>query len=61
LPGGAPGDTASTTSSAIATVTSSGVSFTGPNGRNYVLGSTGGEQRVMGDKSWTWLLFGPMA
>jgi phospholipid/cholesterol/gamma-HCH transport system substrate-binding protein len=61
LPGGAPGDTASTTSSAIATVTGSGVSFTGPNGRNYVLGSTGGEQRVMGDKSWTWLLFGPMA
>jgi phospholipid/cholesterol/gamma-HCH transport system substrate-binding protein len=61
LPGGAPGDTASTSASAIATVTSSGASFTGPNGHRYVLGSTGGEQRVLGDKSWTYLLFGPMA
>jgi phospholipid/cholesterol/gamma-HCH transport system substrate-binding protein len=61
LPGGAPSRDGTTNSAALATVTGSGVSFTAPNGRNYVLGSTGGEQRVLGDRSWTWLLFGPMA
>ena len=28
---------------------------------DYVLGSTGGAQRVLGDRSWTWLLFGPLS
>jgi phospholipid/cholesterol/gamma-HCH transport system substrate-binding protein len=27
----------------------------------YVLGSTGGQQQLLGDKSWMWLLFGPMS
>lgn len=67
LPGGASSGSSgaaasgSNAASAIATVTGSDVSFTGPDGRRYVLGSTGGEQRVLGDRSWTWLLFGPMA
>jgi phospholipid/cholesterol/gamma-HCH transport system substrate-binding protein len=61
LPGGAPSADLDVSPSALATVTGSGVSFTASNGRNYVLGSTGGEQRVLGDRSWTWLLFGPMA
>jgi phospholipid/cholesterol/gamma-HCH transport system substrate-binding protein len=51
LPGGTP----------LGTVTSAGVSFTGPDGKDYLLGSTGGEQRVLGNGSWTWLLFGPLA
>ena len=45
----------------MATVTSSGVVVHRAERQPYVLGSTGGEQRVLGDKSWTWLLFGPMA
>jgi phospholipid/cholesterol/gamma-HCH transport system substrate-binding protein len=45
----------------LATVSSSGVSFTGANGETYLLGSTGGEQQVLGDQSWKYLLFGPMA
>lgn len=61
LPGGAPGPTVSSASTALATVTGSGVSFTAPNGRQYVLGATGGQQQVLGDNSWRWLLFGPMA
>jgi phospholipid/cholesterol/gamma-HCH transport system substrate-binding protein len=61
LPGGAPAHHVRTSSSSLGTVTGSGVSFTGPNGRSYILGSTGGEQRVLGDRSWMWLLFGPMA
>jgi phospholipid/cholesterol/gamma-HCH transport system substrate-binding protein len=28
---------------------------------DYVLGSTGGAQRLLGDRSWTWLLFGPLS
>ena len=28
---------------------------------NYVLGSTGGEQQAWGDRSWMWLLFGPIS
>ena len=35
--------------------------FSTPDGHNYVLGSTGGQQRVLGDRSWMWLLFGPMS
>ncbi|MDQ1706078.1 MAG: phospholipid/cholesterol/gamma-HCH transport system substrate-binding protein [Frankiaceae bacterium] len=35
--------------------------FSVPDGSSYVLGSTGGEQRVLGDRSWMWLLFGPMS
>ena len=61
LPGGAPGDKVSTASTQLASVTGSGVSFTAPNGKQYVLGSTGGQQQVLGDNSWRWLLFGPMA
>ena len=31
-------------------------------GRNsYLLGSTGGEQHALGDRSWMWLLFGPLS
>jgi hypothetical protein len=58
LPGGAASSDSAGTSSAA--VTDSSVPFTARNGRSYVLGSTGGEQRVLGDRSWTWLLFGPM-
>jgi phospholipid/cholesterol/gamma-HCH transport system substrate-binding protein len=36
-------------------------SFSAPDGHSYVLGSTGGQQRVLGDRSWMWLLFGPMS
>jgi phospholipid/cholesterol/gamma-HCH transport system substrate-binding protein len=57
LPGGAPGDSATT----LATVTPDGVAFTAPNGQHYVLGSTGGEERVLGDQAWKYLLFGPMS
>jgi phospholipid/cholesterol/gamma-HCH transport system substrate-binding protein len=34
-----------------------------PPGTNssYLLGSTGGEQRSLGDRSWMWLLFGPLS
>ena len=35
--------------------------FTAPNGATYLLGSTGGQQRVLGDRSWMWLLYGPMS
>jgi hypothetical protein len=35
--------------------------FTAPDGRDYVVASTGGQQRVLGDRSWMWLLFGPMS
>jgi phospholipid/cholesterol/gamma-HCH transport system substrate-binding protein len=35
--------------------------FTAPDGKSYELASTGGEQRVLGDRSWMWLLFGPMS
>jgi phospholipid/cholesterol/gamma-HCH transport system substrate-binding protein len=61
LPGGAPGDKASRSSSSRATTSNSNAAFTAPNGKRYILGSTGGQQRVLGDRSWTWLLFGPMA
>jgi phospholipid/cholesterol/gamma-HCH transport system substrate-binding protein len=61
LPGGAPGDSASSVGTSLGTVSKSGVSFIGPNGHQYLLGSTGGQQRVMGDQSWMWLLFGPLS
>jgi phospholipid/cholesterol/gamma-HCH transport system substrate-binding protein len=35
--------------------------FSTPDGGSYLLGSTGGQQRVLGDRSWMWLLFGPMS
>ena len=35
--------------------------FSAPDGSRYLLGSTGGQQRVLGDRSWMWLLFGPMS
>jgi phospholipid/cholesterol/gamma-HCH transport system substrate-binding protein len=35
--------------------------FSAPDGHRYLLGSTGGQQRVLGDRSWMWLLFGPMS
>jgi len=35
--------------------------FSAPDGRSYLLGSTGGQQRVLGDRSWMWLLFGPLS
>jgi phospholipid/cholesterol/gamma-HCH transport system substrate-binding protein len=49
---------ASTAPTALGTVTPS---FTAPDGRDYVVASTGGQQRVLGDRSWMWLLFGPMS
>jgi len=33
----------------------------GPNGREFILSSTGGEQRVLGESSWEWLLIGSLA
>ncbi|HEX6472509.1 MAG TPA: MlaD family protein [Streptosporangiaceae bacterium] len=33
----------------------------GPNGERYVIGSTGGQQHLLGDASWKWLLLGPLA
>lgn len=35
--------------------------FLGPDGKTYILGSVGGQQRVLGEDSWKWLLLGPMA
>ncbi|HET6818361.1 MAG TPA: MlaD family protein [Mycobacteriales bacterium] len=35
--------------------------FSTADGTSYLLGSTGGQQRVLGDRSWMWLLFGPMS
>jgi phospholipid/cholesterol/gamma-HCH transport system substrate-binding protein len=35
--------------------------FSAPDGGHFVLASTGGQQRVLGDRSWMWLLFGPMS
>jgi phospholipid/cholesterol/gamma-HCH transport system substrate-binding protein len=32
----------------------------GPNGKQFVISSTGGEQRVLGDSSWEWLLVGSL-
>ena len=32
----------------------------GPTGEEFILGSTGGEQRVLGDSSWEWLLIGSL-
>lgn len=48
-------------SGAAGRVQQSGERFTGPGGHRYVLASTGGQQRLLGDGSWTWLLFGPMS
>jgi len=61
LPGGAPGDSASSVATSLGTVSKSGVSFVGPDGHQYLLGSTGGQRRVMGDQSWLWLVFGPLS
>lgn len=36
-------------------------SYTGPDGRKYTVGSTGGQQNLLGDSSWKWLLLGPLA
>lgn len=36
-------------------------SYTGPDGRKYTVGSTGGQQNLLGDASWKWLLLGPLA
>jgi phospholipid/cholesterol/gamma-HCH transport system substrate-binding protein len=33
----------------------------GPNGQRYGIGTTGGQQRLLGDASWKWLLLGPLA
>jgi phospholipid/cholesterol/gamma-HCH transport system substrate-binding protein len=33
----------------------------GPNGQRYAIGTTGGQQRLLGDASWKWLLLGPLA
>ncbi len=43
------------------TTTGAPAAFTAPGGGNYLLASTGGQQRVLGDRSWMWLLFGPMS
>jgi phospholipid/cholesterol/gamma-HCH transport system substrate-binding protein len=49
---------AGTAPTALGSVTPS---FTAPDGRDYMVASTGGQQRVLGDRSWMWLLFGPMS
>lgn len=33
----------------------------GPDGEQFILGSTGGQQRILGDESWKWLLLSPLA
>lgn len=33
----------------------------GPDGEQFLLGSTGGQQRILGDESWKWLLLSPLA
>jgi phospholipid/cholesterol/gamma-HCH transport system substrate-binding protein len=33
----------------------------GPDGRPLILGTTGGQQRVLGDQAWKSLLLGPLA
>lgn len=33
---------------------------TGPDGESYYMGSTGGQQRLLGKESWKWLLLGPL-
>jgi virulence factor Mce-like protein len=33
----------------------------GPNGKRYGIGTTGGQQRLLGEASWKWLLLGPLA
>jgi phospholipid/cholesterol/gamma-HCH transport system substrate-binding protein len=33
----------------------------GPDGKRYTMGSTGGQQHLLGDASWKWLLLGPLA
>lgn len=35
--------------------------FTGPDGKQYTAATTGGQQRLLGDASWKWLLLGPLA
>lgn len=35
--------------------------FIGPDGNTYVVGTTGGHERVLGKDSWKWLLLGPVA
>jgi phospholipid/cholesterol/gamma-HCH transport system substrate-binding protein len=35
--------------------------FTGPDGQRYVMGSTGGEQKLLGEASWEMLLTGPLS
>lgn len=32
-----------------------------PNGQAYILGDTGGQQQLLGDRSWEWLLLAPAA
>lgn len=32
----------------------------GPDGAQFILGSTGGQQRILGDESWKWLLMSPL-
>jgi phospholipid/cholesterol/gamma-HCH transport system substrate-binding protein len=34
--------------------------YVGPDGKRYVVGATGGQQRLLGDASWKWLLLGPL-
>jgi phospholipid/cholesterol/gamma-HCH transport system substrate-binding protein len=35
--------------------------YVGPDGKRYVVGTTGGQQRLLGDASWKWLLLGPLS
>lgn len=34
--------------------------MTGPDGESYYMGSTGGQQQLLGEESWKWLLLGPL-
>jgi phospholipid/cholesterol/gamma-HCH transport system substrate-binding protein len=38
-----------------------GQKFSTSDGHDYLLASTGGQQRLLGDRSWMWLLFGPLS
>ncbi|GAB3277431.1 MlaD family protein [Actinocorallia lasiicapitis] len=35
--------------------------YVGPDGKTYVVGSTGGQKSLLGDESWKWLLLGPLS
>jgi len=59
LQGGAAYTGQSSTADAAAYDPSTGL-ITGPDGEQMLLGTTGGEQKVLGNDSWKYLLLGPL-